>query len=146
MDRKNMDASAVTRSKSQRGGKKLETSVSGSKRVVQPRKNKIRDVLVPSDSSESYSADEDYVEFLKTYNGDESYSSGSDEIDADYAEFLKTYDPQESYPCNPPSGEEEGSHIIVESKVKTPKSLKVKTFKRSVPFPGEDGGSPGSSS
>jgi hypothetical protein len=124
----------------------LETSVSKSKRVARPRKNKTRGVHVPSNSTESYIADEDFVEFLKTYTPDESYSSGSDEIDADYAEFLKTYDPQDCYPCNPPSGEEGGSQITVESKVKMSKSLKVKASKRSAPFPGENSGAPGSRS
>jgi hypothetical protein len=42
---------------------------------------------------------------------------------------MKTYDPQESYPYDLPSGEEEGSQITVESKAKTPKSLKVKASK-----------------
>ena len=63
-----------------------------------PRKGKARSIPSPSVSSDSYSADEDYVEFLKTYKPHDGYSSGSDEIDEDYAEFLKAYDPQESYP------------------------------------------------
>jgi hypothetical protein len=124
MDKKNMDVGAVTKSKSQRGEKKFETSVSKPKRVARPRKNRTRDVPVPSNSSESYSADEDYVEFLKNYNPHESYSSGSDEIDADYVEFLKTYDLQESYP-QVSSPDDEESQITMESKKqKTPKPLK----------------------
>ncbi|KAK2428819.1 hypothetical protein QL285_027307 [Trifolium repens] len=119
-----MDVGAVTKSKSQRGEKKFETSVSKPKCVARPRKNRKRDVPVMSNSSESYSADEDYVEFLKTYNPHESYSSGSDEIDADYVEFLKTYDPQESYP-QVSSPDDEESQITMESKKqKTPKPLK----------------------
>ncbi|KAK2409163.1 hypothetical protein QL285_044611 [Trifolium repens] len=121
--------SIVTRSKSHRGGKVLEPFVSKPKRAARLRKGKARNVPAPLNSSESYSPDEDYAELLKTYDPHESYSSGSDEIDADYDEFLKTYDPQESYPCDPPSREEEGSQITVESKAKTPKSSKVKASK-----------------
>jgi hypothetical protein len=98
MERKNMGAGVVTRSQSQRGKKKLKPPVSKPKLVARPQKSKARDVPALSDSSGSYSADEDYVEFLKTYKPCDGYSSSSDEIDEDYAEFLKTYDPQESYP------------------------------------------------
>jgi hypothetical protein len=97
MEKKGASAGVVTRSKFQRGKKTSETPTSKSRRVPRPRKSKARSIPSPSISSDSYSADEDYVEFLKTYKPHDGYSSGSDEIDADYAEFLKTYDPQESY-------------------------------------------------
>jgi hypothetical protein len=54
-------------------------------------------------------------------------SSSSEKTDEDYAEFLKTYDPQESYPYDSSSGEEDESQITVESQKKMPKSLKAKS-------------------
>jgi hypothetical protein len=98
MEKKGASAGVVTRSQSQRGKKTSRTPSLKSRRVPRPRKGKARSIPSPSVSSDSYSADEDYVEFLKTYKPHDGYSSGSDEIDEDYAEFLKTYDPQESYP------------------------------------------------
>jgi hypothetical protein len=98
MEKKGVSAGVVTRSKSQRGKKASEPPSLKSRRVSKPRKSKARSVPSPSVLSDSYSVDEDYVEFLKTYKPHDGYSSGSDEIDADYAEFLKTYDPQEFYP------------------------------------------------
>jgi hypothetical protein len=92
---------------------------------IEPKKVRAGIVPVSPISSDSYSTDEDYAEFLKTYDPQESYTSSSDEIDADYAEFLKTYDPQEVYPrvSSPREGK---SNAMLESKEKeTPKSPKV---------------------
>jgi hypothetical protein len=97
MEKKGASAGIVTRSKSQRGKKISEPSASKSRRVSKPRRSKAKSVPAPSVSSDSYSPDEDYVEFLKTYNPHDGYSSGFDEIDEDYAEFLKTYVTEESY-------------------------------------------------
>jgi hypothetical protein len=96
MERKDMVKGFAVRSKSQRGRKKLGMSAPKPKWVVEPRRAKARNAPVSLDSSSSYSTDEDYAEFLKTYDPQESRSSSSDEIDADYAEFLKTYNPQVS--------------------------------------------------
>jgi hypothetical protein len=98
LEKKGASVGVVTKSKSQRGKKTSGTPSLRSRRVPRPRKGKARSIPSPSVSSDSYSADEDYVEFLKTYKPHDGYSSGSDEIDEDYAEFLKAYDPQESYP------------------------------------------------
>jgi hypothetical protein len=98
MEKKGASAVIVTRSKSQRGKKSVPEPKSRKKGVSKPRKSKAKSVPAPSVSSDSYSPDEDYVEFLKTYKPHDGYSSGSDEIDEDYAEFLKTYVPEESYP------------------------------------------------
>jgi hypothetical protein len=91
MDRKNPKKSVVARSKSQKGKKKLEVSASKSRRTNESKRVKAEDIPASPDSL------------------------GSDKTDEDYAEFLKTYDPQESYPYDSPSGEEEGSQITVES-------------------------------
>jgi hypothetical protein len=101
MERKNAERGIVTRSKSPRVKKKLDVSTSKPKRAARSKKGGARNIHVsPS-------------------------SSGSDEIDEDYAEFLKTYDPQEFYPSIP-SHDEEESQITVESKRKeTLKSSKV---------------------
>jgi hypothetical protein len=76
MARKNAKKSTVAELKTQRGKKKLTGSTSVSRRVNDPKKVKLKNPQLPSDSS------------------------SSDDIDDDYAEFLKTYDPQESYHCN----------------------------------------------
>jgi hypothetical protein len=117
MERKDMAKGFAMRSKSQRGKKKLGKSAPKSKWVVEPRKAKAGNAPVSSDSSDSYSTDEDYAEFLKTYDPQESRSSSSEEIDADYAEFLKTYDPQEFYP-RVSSSDEGKSNITEDSKRK----------------------------
>jgi hypothetical protein len=105
MDRKNTKKNDVARSKSQKGKKKLEASASKSRRTNDSKRVKAKDIPVPSDSS------------------------SSDDTDEDYAEFLKTYDPQDSYPYGSLTGEEEGFQITVESKAKTPTSLKVNASK-----------------
>jgi hypothetical protein len=125
MDRKGVEKGSAVRSKSHRGRKRLGASAPKSERVIEPKKVRAGIAPVSSTSSDSYSTDEDYAEFLKTYNPQESYTSSSDEIDVDYAKFLKTYDPQEVYPLvsSPREGK---SNIILESKRKeTPKSPKV---------------------
>jgi hypothetical protein len=53
---------------------------------------------------------------LKTYDPQESCSSGSEKTDEDYAEFLKTYNPQESYPYDSDSGKEKGSRVTSKAK------------------------------
>jgi hypothetical protein len=50
-------------------------------------------------------------------------------VDEDYAEFLRTYNPQEFYPSGYTSEEDGGSQITVESKVKTAKSPGLKPLK-----------------
>jgi hypothetical protein len=125
MDRKGVEKGFAVRSKSHRGRKKLGASAPKLERVIEPKKVRAGTVPVSPNSSDSYSTDEDYAEFLKTYDPQESYTSSSDEIDADYAEFLKTYDPQEVYPrvSSPREGK---SNAMLESKEKeTPKSPKV---------------------
>jgi hypothetical protein len=98
MEKKDMVKGLAVRSKPQRGRKKLGASASKTKRAIEPRRVEVRNSPVSLGSSSSYSTDEDYAEFLKTYDPQDSRSSSSDEIDADYAEFLKTYNPQEVYP------------------------------------------------
>jgi hypothetical protein len=120
MEKKGVSAGIVTRSKSHRGKKVLEPPVLKSRRVSKPRKSKARSIPAPLVSSDSYSADEDYVEFLKMYKPCDGYSSGSDEIDADYAEFLKTYNPQEFYPGVSSSDEGKVKHKEKEKEVSEP--------------------------
>ncbi|KAK2369615.1 hypothetical protein QL285_082737 [Trifolium repens] len=127
MDRKNMKMNPVERSKSQKGKKKLGASTSRPKRTSGPKRVKAEDIPNSSDSSSSVETDEDYAEFLKTYNPQES--SDSDKTDEDYAEFLKTYVPEESFPYESGSGEEEGSRVTVESPKKSSHSLKAKNSK-----------------
>jgi hypothetical protein len=68
MDRKNTKKSAVERSKSQKGKKKLEVSTSRSRRTSDPKRVKAEDIPKSSDSLNSIETDEDYAEFLKTYD------------------------------------------------------------------------------
>ncbi|KAK2415514.1 hypothetical protein QL285_037988 [Trifolium repens] len=105
MDRNNTKKNVVGKSKSQRGKKKTDVSISKPARTNASRKVKAKNVPVsPS-------------------------SSSSDDIDEDYVEFLKTYVPEEFYAHGSPPAEEEGSKITVESAAKAPKSSKVKTSK-----------------
>jgi hypothetical protein len=101
MARKNAKKSVVAELKTQRERKKLEGSTSTSRHTNDPKKAKAKDIPVLPDTS------------------------SSDEINEDYAEFLKTYDPRESYPYDSASREDDGSQITVESKEKTPKSSRV---------------------
>jgi hypothetical protein len=112
MERKDMVKGSAARSNPRRGRKNLGTSVPKTKRVVEPKRVEVKSAPVSFDSSSSYSTDEDYAEFLKTYNPQESRSSSSDEIDVDYAEFLKTYNPQEVYPRV--SSSDEGKSNVTE--------------------------------
>jgi hypothetical protein len=105
MDRKNTKKSVVVKSKSQRRKKKPEVSTSRPRRTDESKRVKVEDIPDSPDSSSSVKTDEDY------------------------AEFLKTYDPQESYPYDSHSGEEEGSQITVESQKKPLKPLKAKDSK-----------------
>ncbi|KAK2362442.1 hypothetical protein QL285_087505 [Trifolium repens] len=123
MDRKNIKMNSVERSKSQKGKKKLGASTSMPKRTSGPKRVKAEDIPNSSDSLSSVETDEDYAEFLKTYNPQES--SDSDKTGEDYAEFLKTYVPEESFPYESGSGEEEeGSRVTVDSPKKTSNSLR----------------------
>ncbi|KAK2375139.1 hypothetical protein QL285_076050 [Trifolium repens] len=124
MDRKNIKMNPVERSKSQKGKKKLGASTSRPKRTSGPKRVKAEDIPNSSDSFSSVETDEDYAEFLKTYNPQEF--SDSDKTEEDYAEFLKTYVPEESFPYESGSGEEEGSRVTVESPKKSSHSLKAK--------------------
>jgi hypothetical protein len=99
MARMNSKRSTVEEFKTQRGMKKLEGSTSTSKRATDPKKVKLKNSPPSPDSS------------------------SSNDIDEDYAEFLRTYDPQEFYPSGYTSGEDDGSQLTVESKEKTSKSL-----------------------
>jgi hypothetical protein len=112
MERKDMVKGSAVRSKPQRGRKRLGASVPKTKRVVEPRRVEAKSAPASLGSSSSYSTDEDYAEFLKTYDPKESRSSSSDEIDADYAKFLKTYNPQEVYPRV--SSSDEGKSNVTE--------------------------------
>jgi hypothetical protein len=105
MARKNAKKSTVVASKTQRGRKKSEGSTSVSRRVNDPKRAKLKSFPLPSDSS------------------------SSDDMDEDYAEFLKTYDPQEFYPSGYASGEEGGSQLTVEPKAKATKSSGVTASK-----------------
>ncbi|KAK2413744.1 hypothetical protein QL285_036421 [Trifolium repens] len=113
MARKSSRRSTVAELKTQRGKKKLEGSTSRPKHANDPKKVKLKNPPLPQDSS------------------------GSDDIDEDYAEFLKTYNPQEFYPSGYTSEEdggsqvtvEGGSQVTVESKEKTTKSSGVKPLK-----------------
>jgi hypothetical protein len=92
MERKNVERSAVVRSKSQKGAKKRVSSASKSRLVSGSKRMRVREAPVSPDSF------------------------GSDATGEDYAEFLRTYDPQESYSQVSSSGGEEGSQITVESR------------------------------
>ncbi|KAK2356124.1 hypothetical protein QL285_093479 [Trifolium repens] len=127
MDKKNMKMNPIERSKSLKGKKKLRASTSRPKRTSGPKRVKAEVIPNSSGSSGSVEADEDYVEFLKTYNPQES--SDSDKTDEDYAEFLRTYVPEESFPYESGSGEEEGSRVTVESPKKSSHSSKAKNSK-----------------
>ncbi|KAK2368878.1 hypothetical protein QL285_082043 [Trifolium repens] len=127
MDRKNMKMNLVVRSKSSKGKKKTRASTSRPKRTSDPKRVKAEGIPNLSDSSGSVEADEDYIEYLKTYNPQES--SESDKTDEDYAEFLKTYVPEESFLYESGSGEEEGSRVTVESPKKSSPSSKAKNSK-----------------
>ncbi|KAK2368881.1 hypothetical protein QL285_082046 [Trifolium repens] len=126
MDRKNMKMNLVVRSKSSKGKKKTRASTSRPKRTSDPNRVKAEGIPNLSDSSGFVEANEDYVEFFKTYNPQES--SDSDKTDEDYAEFLKTYVPEESFLYESGSGEE-GSRVTVESPKKSSRSSKAKNSK-----------------
>ncbi|KAK2396601.1 hypothetical protein QL285_058247 [Trifolium repens] len=127
MDGKNTKKSVAERLKSQKGKKKLGASASRPKRTSGPKRVKAEGIPNSLDSSSSVETDEDYAEFLKTYNPQES--SDYDKTDIDYTEFLKTYVPEESFPYELGSGEEEGSRVTVDSPKKSPSSLKAKNSK-----------------
>jgi hypothetical protein len=127
MERKNMEKKVAVRSKPREGTKRLGALVFKSKRAVGSKKVRARVVPASPGSSGSYKTNEDYAEFLKTYDPQESYYSSSDEIDADYDEFLKTYDPQESYPQASSPGEGGGSQITEESSKEVTKSVRAKS-------------------
>jgi hypothetical protein len=103
MERKNTKKSAIVKSKSQKWKKKLEGFTYESRRIKGSKEVKAKAISISSDSS------------------------GSDKTDEDYAEFLKTYDPQEVYPNASSSGEEDGSQITVEFKVKPPESPEIES-------------------
>ncbi|KAK2410943.1 hypothetical protein QL285_046276 [Trifolium repens] len=106
MDRSGNKKNVVGKSRSQRGKKKIDVSISKPPRTKASRKVKAKNV--PASPS----------------------SSSSDDIDEDYAEFLKTYVPEEFYAYGPSPSMNEGSQITVESAAGTSKSSKVKTTKR----------------
>jgi hypothetical protein len=114
MARKSSRKSTAVDLKTQRGKKKLEGSTSQSTRAQDSKKVKPKNPPLPQDSS------------------------SSDDIDEDYAEFLKTYNPQEFYPSGYTSEEdggsqvtvEEGSQVTVESKEKESQLLGRKAPKR----------------
>ncbi|PNX96668.1 hypothetical protein L195_g019880, partial [Trifolium pratense] len=89
-------------SKSQREKKKVEVSTSRFTRSKKSKEVKVVETIILS-----------------------SDTSDSDSTDEDYAEFLKTYDPQESYPRVSSSGEEDGFQRTVESKMKPPEPSKT---------------------
>ncbi|PNY04569.1 hypothetical protein L195_g000993 [Trifolium pratense] len=89
--------------RSQKGKKKVVVYTSKSTRSRKSKEVKVETIILSSDTSDS----------------DGTYE--------DYAEFLKTYDPQESYPHASSYGEEEGSQKTVESKMTSPESLKAES-------------------
>jgi hypothetical protein len=91
----------------QRGKKKLEWSTSKPKRAQDPKKVRLKNPPLPQDSSSSDDIDEDYVEFLKTYNPQEFYPSGYTSEEDGGSQVTV----------------EGGSQVTVESKEKTSKSL-----------------------
>jgi hypothetical protein len=105
MARKNSKRSTVAELKTQKSKKKLEGSTSTSKLANEPKKVRLKNPPPPPDSS------------------------SSNDIDEDYAEFLRTYDSQEFYPSGYTSGGDDGSQLTVESKDKTSKPLGVKASK-----------------
>jgi hypothetical protein len=90
MARKSSKRSTAVVSKTQRGKKKLEGSMSQTTRARDSKTVKPKNPPLPQDSS------------------------SSDDIDEDYAEFLRTYNPQEFYPSGYTSEEDGGSQITVE--------------------------------
>lgn len=104
MEGKDLEKGVVTRSKSQNQKKEMKASASNPRRAPKLKRMKTRtNVPAPPDSPDS------------------------NETDEDYREFLKTYDPQDTYPLSSHSGEEAESQITVESGEKTPQSSKMKS-------------------
>jgi hypothetical protein len=68
MARKNSRRSIVAELRTQRGKKKLGESTLKSKHANDPKKVKVKNPPLPQDSSSSDDIDEDYAEFLRTYN------------------------------------------------------------------------------
>jgi hypothetical protein len=129
MERKGTEKRAVVRSQIQKGKKKKMIGAPA------PQKGTTNFLKVdvkrpPASPCFSDEIDEDYAEFLKTYDPHESYSSGSDEIDADYAEFLKTYDPQEVYPYTVSSSGEAESALTVNTQERAVPPVQAKDGKR----------------
>jgi hypothetical protein len=68
MARKSSKRSTAVVSKTQRGKKKLEGSTSQTTRARDSKTVKPKNPPLPQDSSSSDDIDEDYAEFLRTYN------------------------------------------------------------------------------
>jgi hypothetical protein len=73
MERESTEKNVVVRSKSQKGKKKFDASASKSRRASGSKKVRAKDIPASPDSSGSNRTDEDYAEFLKTYDPQESY-------------------------------------------------------------------------
>ncbi|PNX84534.1 hypothetical protein L195_g040596, partial [Trifolium pratense] len=63
----------VKGSKSQKRKKMVEVSTSKSTRYRKSKEVKVETIILSSDTSDSDGTDEDYAEFLKTYDPQESY-------------------------------------------------------------------------
>jgi hypothetical protein len=71
MARKSSRRSTAADLKTQKGKKKTEGLTSQTVRVQDSKKVKPKNLPLPQDSSSSDDIDEDYAEFLKTYNPQE---------------------------------------------------------------------------
>jgi hypothetical protein len=126
---RSMEKKAVVRPKVQKGKRKKMTRAPAPQRGTTSLR-KVDAQHPPVTPCLSDDADEDYVEFLKTYKPHDGYSSGSDEIDADYAEFLRTYNPQEVYPGGVSSSGEADSSLTFNTQGKAGSSVQPKDGKR----------------
>jgi hypothetical protein len=105
MERKNTEKMAVVRSQIQKGKKKkTKASASQSRNTTSLRKGDTKHLLASP--------------------------CLSDEIDEDYAEFLKTYDPQEVYPYTVSSGGEAESVLIVNTQEGVVQTVQAEDEKR----------------
>ncbi|PNX74105.1 hypothetical protein L195_g030017 [Trifolium pratense] len=89
MGRKKTQKKVSQEEKTQKGNKKGETS--SSRCTKESKEVKVEAVVVSSDSSSSEEIDEEYAEFLKTYNPQEFYPATSSSDGED--RVVETADP-----------------------------------------------------
>jgi hypothetical protein len=102
MERKNMEKGVAVRSQLQKGKKKKKLGVSASQSRDTTGLRKAKTKRLPASPC------------------------SSDEIDEDYAEFLKTYDPQEFYPRAPSFGGEAESGLTIDTQEGMAKTAEAK--------------------